>query len=263
MKIQVLVITMNNNFEVIEKMNISSDVVIANQGSENSVIFNDGSTKKLMVTTSTIGTSRNRNIALAHAFQEDELVLFSDDDLIFNYDYKETILNEFANHPEAEAIKFNLHDISSFRKITMKKIDKFKKATRRNMGSSGVCGLAIKQSVLNRINIRFNEEFGPGTLNYCGEDTIFIQEMINKKVRLFLSPYDIAGIDQTKSLWFKGYEEKYFFVMGKVLAVCYPKMCRLLALRSAIRFSRRKKCNFSFFQLVSIFNKGINSMKQV
>ena len=35
-----------------------------------------------------------------------------------------------------------------------------------------------KKETLERHNLFFNQTFGPGTENYCGEDTIFLMEMI-------------------------------------------------------------------------------------
>ena len=130
------------------------------------------------------------------------------------------------------------------------------------MSSSGVWGVVIKQDVLKRNNLHFHEYFGPGTENYCGEDTIFLQEMINKGVKFYRSPVDIAAIDQTESTWFNGHDQKYFYVTGMVFATCYPKLCRLIVIRSAFRFSRKKDCKLSFFKILSAYNKGISKIKK-
>ncbi len=261
MKLEVLVTTMHqSDFSKFMQMNLQTDAVIANQASSNAYVEQEinGHTVKL-VTTNTRGTSRNRNIALCHSTAE--YVLFSDDDLVFVDGYEQMIQAEFADHPEADAIKFNLYDISQTRKISMGQIEKFGPATRQNMGGSGVWGLVIKRDVLIRNNVYFREDFGPGTENYCGEDTIFLQKLINAKIGFFRSPVVIAGIDQAISSWFEGHNEKYFTVTGKIFAATYPQIARLLAVRSAYRFSRRKDCTMKFSDILNCYWKGIEEYR--
>lgn len=260
-KIEVLVTTMKQtDFSKYHQMNIQTDAVIANQIDKNDYVETniEGNVVKL-ISTDSIGVSRNRNIALVHADQKSEFVLFADDDLIFNDGYEQEILNEFEKHPYADGIKFNIHDLSSSRKICMKKIKQFEKATRLNMSSSGVWGLAIKKDVLNRYNLFFDEHFGPGTPNYCGEDTIFFMEMLKKGVHLYRSPVDIAGIDQTDSCWFNGHDEHFFSTAGKVMQVIYPKLSYLIVIRSAFRAYRRNDSGMSFVEILACYYKGIRT----
>lgn len=244
-------------------MNLQTDAIIANQGDRNDY-FEEIINKNVVqfISTKTRGVSRNRNIALSYASQTADLILFSDDDLIFENNYEKLIIEEFEKHPYAEAIKFNLHNLSTTRTISMKYIETFEKCTRRNMSSSGVGGLVIKTEVLKRIGLRFHENFGPGTENYCGEDTIFLQTLINKKIKFYRSPIDIAGIDQTNSTWFKGFDEKYFTVSGKVFATIYPKLAILLAIRSAYKFSKSKRCDLKFWTIFRCYRKGIKEIRR-
>ncbi len=261
MKLQVLVTTMHQtDLSLVEKMNISGAVLVANQVDRYGYEKTDrerGSAE--MVTTPTRGLSKNRNIALECC--SGEYILFADDDLVFRDDYEQLVLDEFSGHPEAEAVKFNLYNLSKTRKISMRPIESFRKATRRSITSSGVCAMAVRRDVLIKKNLRFHENFGTGTENYCGEDTIFLQEMINKKVKLYLSPVEIAGIDQTESSWFEGYTDKYFQVSGKVLATIYPGIAHLLAIRSSYRFSRRDR-SLSFGHIWKCYRKGIREQLQ-
>lgn len=260
MKICVLVTTMHqNDLSIYKKMNLSTDAIIANQCDNNSILVeNINGNRVKLISTDTRGASRNRNIALANAFQDDDIILFSDDDLVFNDYYEKIIVDEFEKNKEAEAIKFNLHDLSFERKITMKTINKFGKATRSNMGASGVWGLAIKKSIVDRHNLKFREDFGPGTgFYYKGEDTIFLQHLIKCKIKFYRSPIDIAGIDQSKSSWFKGYDEQFFIVSGSVLAACYPKLCKLIIFRSAYKSWKRKNSNFPLIKLIKLYLLGV------
>ena len=257
MEIEVLVTTMHQcDFAKYSEMNLQTDAVIANQANTNEYTEQlvNGHRVKL-VTTDTRGTSRNRNIALCHSTAD--YVLFSDDDLVFENNYVQLIENEFLKHPEANAIKFNLYNISQSRKISMKSIQKFEPATRRNMGGSGVWGVVVKRDILKQHHLFFREDFGPGTDNYCGEDTIFLQDLVNAKIGFYRSPVIIAGIDQTTSTWFEGHNEKYFTVSGKIFAATYPLLAYLLAIRGAYRFSKRKDCSMGFIDILKCYCKGI------
>lgn len=258
-RVEVLVTTMHqSDFSKFAQMNLQTDAVIANQTERNEYTETEinGNTVKL-ISTDTRGLSRNRNIALAHAGQNTDYILFSDDDLVFNDGYEQSILDEFEKHPEADAIKFNIHDLSQTRKISMRRIERFEKATRRNMSSSGVCGGVIKSDVLKKHNLHFHENFGTGTDNYCGEDTIFLMEMLDKGIRFYRSPVDIAGIDQTESSWFKGHDERFFTTAGMILGTIYPNLSHLLVIRSAWKAYRRKDSGMRYIDILACYYRGI------
>ena len=264
MNIEVLVTTMHQiGLSKFKEMNLQTDAVIANQTDKNEIVEEtiDGHKAKL-VSTDTRGVSRNRNIALAHSGQDADLIVFADDDLVFNDGYENMIADEFAAHPEADAIKFNLHDLSATRKISMKRIERFEKATRRNMSASGVWGVALKTAVLKKHNYKFDERFGPGTAHPNGEDTIFLMKMIDSGIRFYRSPVDIAGIDQTESTWFKGRNALYFETCGMAIDECYPWLSRLIVLRSAYKFSRRKDRQMAFWDILKSYNKGIRANRK-
>ena len=257
-KLEVLVTTMHqSNFSKYTEMNLQTDAVLANQADSDFTeekIINNFRVK--LITTATRGTAKNRNIAIDNISQETEFVMFADDDLRFYDDYEKTVLKEFENHPEADVIKFNANCISQ-RKLSMRPIEKFKKVTRRDVTAYGVLAMAVKKDVLLEKNLKFNERFGPGTKNYCGEDSIFLQEMFKKGISFFVSPLYIADIDQENSSWFEGYNEKYFVVSGMIINECYPVLSYLLVLRSAIKAHKRGKTELSFWQITKCYYKGI------
>lgn len=259
MKVQVLVATMHaSDFSKIESMRISSDVFFANQADGYSYMkkeFNGHVAE--MLTTQTRGLSRNRNLALTNSGLHAEYLMFADDDMIFTEDYEDIILGEFEKHPEAEAIKFRIENIDHVRKSDASPIKKFKRATVKNITAFGVCGLAIRRDTLLKRNLHFNESFGTGTENYCGEDTIFLQEIVKKKIPFYLSPIKIADVNQEESTWFEGYNEKYFEVAGMVLASVFPRLSWLLAIRSAYHFAKRKRCTLKFGKILKSYYSGI------
>ena len=264
MKLQIAVTTMHQDgLELYKKMNLQTDAVIANQTDRNEIIEEiiDNHNVKI-VSTTTRGVSRNRNIALAHLPQNTDIAIFADDDLIFNDGYADAVAREFDAHPEAEAIKFNLHDLSETRKISMRRIECFEKATRRNMSSSGVWGVAFKTKALIKFNLKFDERFGPGAEHTHGEDTIFLMNMIDKGVAFYRSPVDIAGINQTESSWFTGHNEMFFETSGMVIDDIYPVLSRLIVIRRAYNFSKRYACDMRFHDILKSYYRGIDQNKK-
>lgn len=259
MKIVVLVTTMNrNDLSIYKEMNLQTDAVIANQTDRNEILEQtiDGHNVRFVCTDSR-GVSRNRNIAMAHFKQDADIVVFADDDLVFNEGYAGMIAAEFEAHPKAEAIKFNLHDLSEKRQISMKRIAKYERATRRNMSSSGVWALAVRSRTLNSLDLKFDERFGPGSDYLCGEDTIYIMRMIDRGVSFFRSPVDVAGIDQTESSWFTGNNDAYFKTAGSLLYTLYPIFSVPLAVRGAYKAYKRRNSELSFFAILNCYIAGI------
>lgn len=260
MNLEVLVTTMyQTNTAKYQEMNLQTDAVIANQTDRNEYKVEQIAGHNLkMISTDTRGLSRNRNIAIA--LSSAELIMFMDDDAVFLEGYEEKVLEEFEKHPEADAIRFetNTVAISDQKKVEMSEVKQiFRKATRRELARYGVCGLVIRGEIMKRFCLHFNECFGPGTENYCGEDTIFLQTMLNKKIRLFLSPITVADIDKSGSTWFEGYNEKYFYVTGRVFEKIYPHVACALAIRSAWKFRKRGQDPLPFGIILRNYMKGI------
>lgn len=261
-KLQVLVTTMHaTDFTKYHEMNLKTDAVIANQSNENLTLNKTISDNNVrLVTTSTRGLSKNRNIALMNISEEAEYIMFSDDDLRFYDNYEEIVLKAFNENPQADAIKFNLNSVSR-RKISMSPISRLHRVNSCEVTSWGVWALAIRAKVIKAHKLTFNERFGSGTENYCGEDTIFLQELFKKGLKVFASPEYIADIDQSDSSWFEGFTEKHFQVCGMVLDEIYPKLSYLLAVRSAYKFSKREQCQMGFRKILNCYFCGIKKNK--
>jgi len=185
-----------------------------------------------------------------------DILLFSDEDIVYDAGYEQRILDEFEKHPEAEAIMFSLENTSDWN-LGRLQTDQFRRATRRSVTASGVWGLVIKKDVLLKHNLHFNQYFGPGTDAYSGEDTIFLQDIIKGGIRMYMSPVVIASIDQSTSTWFDGFTDKYYIVKGMVLAAAYPKLAPVLAVRSVYRMTRKAGCERSFRELRKLYFQGI------
>ena len=257
-KLQVLVTTMNEqDLSKFNLMNIQTDALFANQA--DGVNYQKETQKDFcaeMLTTKTKGTSRNRNLEIIHSSAEAEYIMFADDDQIMVDGYEKMVLDAFSEYPKAEAIKFAIEAVRA-RRTGKSYTGNFKRANVLSVTGCGVQGLAIKRDVLLKKNIRFNEYFGPGTPYYCGEDTIFLQDLLKKGVKMYLSPVVISQIYENGSTWYEGYTEKYFTVNGMILSAIFPYLAYPLAVRSAYRFAKREDCSMKFLDIFKCYCRGI------
>ena len=263
--LQVLVTTMHDDdLSRYHTMNLASNALFANQADEYRYLreeINGHCVEQL--TTSTRGLSRNRNLALSCSDPAADYLMFSDDDLTFYEGYEEMIFREFEKHPSADAIRFNIKDVSTPTAIRgrIKQIKKFRKATKWNSGGYGVIALVVRRSRLLLSNIRFNECFGAGSENPAGEDSIFMQEMLKRGLRVYLSPSTVGELCTVGSTWFSGHDEKYFVLNGMVTYVNHPFLGYLLPFLLALRFKRRTATKLSYSTIVRCYFRGIKKYK--
>ena len=214
-KLEVLCVSMHqNDFSLVEGLNLKSDAVIANQCNENLVqetVYNFGTVK--MVSTNTRGVGKNRNIALIHATAD--ILLLSDDDMCYTDTYVEDILSEFKNHPDADVIIFNILSNDEKRKqFENKKTKKLKKFSRMPYGAPRI---AFRKNAWEKSNIWFTTLFGGGAKYTNGEDSIFLNSLRKIGLTIYVSSIFIGTVDMTASSWYKGYDEEYFFNKGAYL----------------------------------------------
>lgn len=257
MKIEVLCTTMHqNDFSKYTEMNLQTDAVIANQADicsfEENVV--DGKRVRL-VTTDTRGVSINRNIAVLYS--DADIIVFADDDQRFVEGYEEIIRTSFEEHPDADAIKFYCESTNPDRPLSYKKANSFHKAKKRNIMSAGVPGLAIKRDFLIRNNIFFNVNIGPGREIFCGEDSVFINNLLKKKALIYYSPELISYVDQGESSWFKGYDDQFFISCGYIYACIYKFLAPLAIIRRAIN-NKKSGNNVPLKTMVLLMLKGWN-----
>lgn len=263
MNLEVLVTTMHKPNTVdaavslYTGMNLSSDAIIANQTDVNSyhVFYHEGRRIKF-ICTDTRGLSKNRNIGLGVATAE--YVLFADDDICFMDGYESMVQNELAACNNADSIKFYVETSSkSTRKIGWGRPLSRSIASRRALASAGTPALLVRRSFIYSKGMVFNEDFGAGTDDYCGEDTIFLQDLKKRGALVYASPACVAEVDQSNSSWFEGHNEKYFVTEGKVIGTIYPHLAPIIVVRSAYRQRKRHPGKFSFGTLYGFYLKGI------
>lgn len=259
-KMQVLVATMHqNDVSLAEKMNIRSSAVIANQADREEIVSCEtefGNIK--MITTATRGVGLNRNIALMAA--DAEILLFSDDDVVYNDDVAENVTAAFEKLPQADVIVFGM-DIVKNGKITERRHLKRGRLKVWNSMRFGTYTVAVRRSSIIKKNVTFNQCFGGGCPFSAGEDTLFLKSCFDAGLKVYSYDYVLGTCSKDSSSWFAGYNEKYFYDKGVLVRNLFPKTAYVMALYFGIRFKR--KTDLGVFKRLKYIYAGVRKGKKM
>ena len=220
-KFEILCVTMHQiDFSKIEEMNIHSDVVFANQADTTSYeekVF-DGHTAK-MITTTTRGVGKNRNLALIYA--SGDICLLADDDVTYKDDLEAIVLREFEACPKADVMIFHL-DTDDEERIqrTYSKTRRHRKFERKPWGG---CRIAFRLNAIKRANLWFTTLFGGGCIFPSGEDSMWLTDAKKSGLVIYVSKETIGKVSFRTSSWFSGADEKYYYGKGAFYQAIHPK----------------------------------------
>lgn len=250
-KIQVLIATMRQtDHSLLEKMNIQTDAIVGNQCDRNEIEdfeWNGHKIKYLSFAERGVGLNRNNALMRADA----DVCLFADDDMVYVDKYDEIIEKAFNDNPRADVIVFNLIEKDSARK----QITKTSRVGYLNYLRYGTARVAFKLKPIKNHGIYFNQCFGGGTEHAHGEDNLFLTACLNKKLKIYAVPIEIAELkDERPSSWNTGYDEKYLIDQGLLYKTISLRWWRLLCLQDAIR--RHRSYKMSCFRAYKIMAKS-------
>jgi glycosyltransferase involved in cell wall biosynthesis len=237
MSIQVLVATIGqkeNILGLLERMNIQSDAIIANQCERNVIVDFDYKGYRIKyLSFAERGVGLNRNNALMRATAD--ICILADDDLVFVDDYVKIVKKVFNDNPNADVVIFNLIEKPPKRYIIKKQF----KVRYRNFMRFGAARIAFKTKKIMKHGITFNLLFGGGATYSAGEDTLFLYDCLRNDLNIVAVPEAIARLTQIRdSTWFRGYNDKYFLDKGALFAAISRRWYWLLCLQYSVR--RRK-----------------------
>lgn len=260
MIIQVLVATMHQTSPVlVEKMNIQTDAIFANQCDRCSDEKYEINGKNIQFINRTArGVGQNRNTALLYS--SGDILTFADEDMVFVDGYENIIIRAFEDLPDADAIIFNINTIGSDikRRFNTKK----KRIHFFNAFNYNTPRISVKSTAIRRENIMFHTCFGGGTRYNAGEDTLFIKDMLRNNLKIYVYPEIIGDEYQYTSTWFKGFDDKYLHDKGVLFAAISRKWAKLLCLQCLIRHSYiYKNAKISFAKAYSIMKAGIEDFR--
>lgn len=232
MRIQVLTAAMHQtDHSLVEKMNIKTDAIIANQCDVNSIEqFSVGKQNITYLNFAERGVGLNRNNALMRA--NADVCLFADDDMVYEDDYVQIIEKAYAEFPDADVIIFNLIEKEAKRYI----IEKPSRVGKLNFLRYGAARVSFKLSSVRANGIYFNQCFGGGTEHSHGEDSIFLADCLKKGLRVYAYPAYIATLTEERpSTWESDDMEKYIKDQGVLYRQISRRWWKLLCLQDAFR----------------------------
>ena len=255
MRVQVLVAAMHqNDHSLLEKMNIQSDAIVANQCDRNEVeAFEWNGHQIRYLSFAERGVGLNRNNALMRA--DGDICLFADDDMVYCDGYAQTIAGAFEEHPDADVIVFNLIEPEKTRYV----IPKVAKVSYLNFLRYGTARMAVRTAVVRKHGICFNQCFGGGTEHCHGEDNLFLADCLKKGLKVYAVPVFLAELtEERQSSWNTGYGEKYLKDQGVLYRTMSRKYWRLLCLQDVLR--HRNKYGMSWLEAYKLMVAGAKTV---
>lgn len=182
MNIEVLVSTMQqNDFSLVERMNIKSNALIINQCDQNKYIEVEKENGNIrMISTTDRGLSKSRNLALDNS--KADICIVADDDLIYEYNYLNIVRQAYKDYPAADIIAFSVPSTNQNRPTSELKEGKVDFLHSMKLASFQI---TFKRQTFIENNIRFNELFGAGAKYTCGEENILLTEALKKDLKIF------------------------------------------------------------------------------
>lgn len=252
MDLEVLVATMGQaDCSLAEKMNIKTSAVIANQCGRWGYEESDGGRVR-MLSTDTRGVGINRNLALQLA--KADILLFADDDVVYYDGTLQGVKDAFRQFPDADVIFFAI-DMTRGGKVFDKRRNKAGRLHLWNALRYGAARMAIRREAVIKYRLAFSNLFGGGCPYSSGEDTILIRDCFRAGLRVYAHDHILGTCAKDCSSWFVGFNEKYFFDRGAVLACAFPKMKHLLKWYFAYRSSR--KTGIAVKNIIRQMDRGI------
>ncbi len=254
MELEVLVATMEQkDCSLAEKMNITTGAVIANQCDRWDYAEQNG---VRMVSTATRGVGINRNLALQ--LSKADILLFADDDVRYYDGALEGVLEAFRQLPRADVIFFGL-DMTRDGKVFDKRRNKVRRVHLWNALRYGTARMAVRRSAIMEKRLSFTTLFGGGCKYGSGEDTVFIADCLRAGLKVYSHDLVLGTCAKDSSSWFKGYNEKYLYDRGAMVACVFPGLKHLIKYHFARKVT--KKQGIPLKKVLRYMNMGIRGFK--
>lgn len=224
--IEILIATMNrDNFDFLVPMFPFANycdftLVIVNQTRGNPLVSSHENIK--VINSLEIGLSKSRNVALANATKE--LLVITDDDVVFKSDFENKIVKAFNHFQNSTVIKFCSeksenavsHKYTNHRKNDLNWLDVL---------NTRSVEIVVNRKQLKDKLIQFDERFGLGSVFGAGEEQVFLASIKNAGLKLCFEPEVLVSHSQPTTTHKISIEQKYY-IQAAVLSAIFPNFYR-------------------------------------
>lgn len=242
--------------ELVKTMNIESDAIIVNQKSDYSFEqFDFGGNRITALSMQEKGVGLSRTTALQRA--TDDIVLFSDEDIVYESGYSDMVMKAFEENPKADIILFNVvveEDRRTYWTDAVKSVHWW------NCGRYPAYSIAVRTKRLHEVGLTYHLWFGGGALYSCGEDSLFLNEALKLGLKIMAVPVtigkEVTRTEGEASTWFSGYNEKFFYDRGVLYYYLYGKLAPIMTFRF-LRKNRAVMCkDISYAEAKKLMKRG-------
>lgn len=260
MKIVSLVSAVDGNIEaMIDGMHLESDAVVVNQcDAEGKLSLNINGNVIRQINITGRGVGANRNTCIENA-PECDVLLFTDEDIIYDEGYLKKIEDEYNAHPEADALLFNIRVCEARRTYWN---DCFKRIRFYNYGRYPAYSISIRRDALMKSGVKFPTEFGGGAKYANGEDSIFLHELLKSGVKIFATTECLGDETERESTWFNGYNERFFIGRGALYVKLYGAFAKFRALVFLFRHKYMYK-ELGFGKSYGLMKQGMREIRSM
>lgn len=254
MTLELLVAAMNKEpHKLAEEMQLGSDAIIVSQGEKfayEELILQEHRIRYFAMAEKGVGLSRNTSLLRAEA----DIILFADEDIVYEEGYAQKVLAEFEKHPKADMLLFNVQAVPGRETYHT---ETFGRVRWYNCGRYPTYSFAVRREKIHKKNITFSLLFGGGAKYSNGEDSLFIRDCLKNGLKVYKVPVLIGREKERPSTWFKGYNEKFFFDRGVLYSHLYGRLDKLMGLRFLLTHKAELCKEISIKEAYKIMIKGM------
>ncbi len=161
------------------------------------------------------GLSKSRNRCLQSA--EGDLVMVADDDLIYCDDFESKVIEAFRDRPDADGITFRVvtPEGNPYKGYSQKPF----RHNRKSIFNVSSVEMVFRLESIRKNGLNFDEKFGLGAKFKSGEETIFLNDALNRGMKIYFVPEDIV-IHPLESSG-KVLDENFFYSKGALIKRMY------------------------------------------
>ncbi len=254
MTLELLISAVNKEaLPLAEAMNLQTDAILIDQCDRKAfeeLTFRGHRLSVYHLAERGVGLSRNTALMRATA----DISLFSDEDISYDDGYGEIVMKEFAAHPEADLLFFNVR-VNETRRTYWN--NGFRRVRWYNSGRYPAYAIAVRTEALRKANVCFSLLFGGGAKYSNGEDSLFVMDCLKAGLRLYATDAVLGEEIPRPSTWFHGFDRKFFYDRGVLYKHLYGRLAVPLGVRFLLSNKRTVCAEVPFRQALAWLKEGV------